>query len=80
MKIENIKQDELNLIIEALLFSSTLDVSADWSQKVCSDMIELAYQLNNKCELKNIELCKEENSENYLMNRKIKNQFNIKVN
>lgn len=81
MNLNNIKSEGLNLIIEALLFSSTTDVCAEWSEEQRGKMLDIAKSLyKDNTLLTNIVLYGKqslsENKENYKF---IKNNFKIKI-
>jgi hypothetical protein len=59
-------KDETNLIIECLLFSSSVNIGADWQEDDFLKMLTLAKKIKkniNKIDLKNLMLYKEENYE-----------------
>jgi hypothetical protein len=62
-----IKQDEANMLLEALLFASSVNVGADWSEKDINKMVTLSKklknQLNGSTKLSNIVFYQEENYE-----------------
>jgi hypothetical protein len=62
-----IKQDEANMLLEALLFASSVNVGADWSEKDINKMVSLSKklknQLNGSTKLSNIVFYQEENYE-----------------
>jgi len=62
-----IKQDEANMLLEALLFASSVNVGADWSEKDINKMVTLSKklknQLNGSTKLNNIVFYQEENYE-----------------
>jgi hypothetical protein len=62
-----LKQDEANMLLEALLFASSVNVGADWSEKDINKMIALSKklktELNGSTKLKNIVFYQEENYE-----------------
>lgn len=61
----SLKQEEANIILEALLFASSVNIGADWSEKDINKMVDLSKKirknLNNSTELKNIVFYSEEN-------------------
>jgi hypothetical protein len=62
-----LKQDEANMVIEALLFASSVNVGADWDEKDINKMISLSKkvktELNGSTKLDNIVFYQEENYE-----------------
>jgi hypothetical protein len=62
-----IKQDEANMLLEALLFASSVNVGADWTEKDINKMVSLSKklknQLNGSTKLNNIVFYQEENYE-----------------
>jgi hypothetical protein len=42
-----LKQEEANMLLEALLFASSVNVGADWSEKDINKMISLSKKLRN---------------------------------
>jgi hypothetical protein len=62
-----IKQDEANMLLEALLFASSVNVGADWTEKDINKMVSLSKklknQLNGSTKLSNIVFYQEENYE-----------------
>lgn len=62
-----LKQDEANTLLEALLFASSVNVGADWSEKNINKMVTLSKklkrQLNGSTKLNNIVFYQEENYE-----------------
>lgn len=62
-----IKQEEVNILLEALLFASSVNVGADWSEKDINKMVNLSRklkkQLNGNTKLDKIVFYKEENYE-----------------
>lgn len=62
-----LKQDEANMVIEALLFASSVNVGADWNEKDINKMISLSKkvktELNGSTKLDNIVFYQEENYE-----------------
>jgi hypothetical protein len=62
-----LKQDEANMVIEALLFASSVNVGADWDEKDINKMIFLSKkvktELNGSTKLNNIVFYQEENYE-----------------
>ena len=62
-----LKPDEANMLIEALLFASSVNVGADWEEKDINKMITLSKkvknQLNGSTKLDNIVFYQEENYE-----------------
>jgi hypothetical protein len=61
----DLKQDEANMLIEALLFACSVNVGADWSEKDINKMITLSkklkQELNGSTKLKNLLFYQEEN-------------------
>ena len=61
----SLKQEEANIILEALLFASSVNIGADWSEKDINKMVDFSKKirknLNNSTELKNIVFYSEEN-------------------
>ena len=62
-----LKQDEANMVIEALLFASSVNVGADWDEKDINKMVSLSKkvktELNGSTKLNNIIFYQEENYE-----------------
>ena len=62
-----LKQDEANMLLEALLFASSVNVGADWTEKDINKMVTLSKklkrQLNGSTNLENIVFYQEENYE-----------------
>jgi hypothetical protein len=62
-----IKQDEANMLLEALLFASSVNVGADWTEKDINKMVSLSKklrnELNDSTKLNNIVFYQEENYE-----------------
>jgi hypothetical protein len=60
-------KDELNLITESLLFSSSVNICADWDENSITSMLELAKKIKKHTktdtDLKNIYFLEEENYE-----------------
>ena len=59
----NLSEKEINHVIEALLFSSSVSVGADWKKEDCESMLNIAIQLKNvlsdQLKLNNINFYKE---------------------
>jgi|LakMenEpi03Aug12_release.lakeMendotaPanAssembly.Ray.scaffolds.fasta_scaffold1735873_1 hypothetical protein len=47
---------ELNSVIEALLFASSVNICADWETKQSEDFVDLAINLKNKIPASNLSL------------------------
>ena len=62
-----LKQDEANMLLEALLFASSVNVGAEWNEKDITKMVSLSKklkrQLNGSTKLDNIVFYQEENYE-----------------
>jgi hypothetical protein len=62
-----LKHDEANAILEALLFASSVNVGADWDEKNINKMVSLSKKvktvLNGSTKLDNIVFYQEENYE-----------------
>lgn len=62
-----LKQEEANTLLEALLFASSVNVGADWTEKDINKMVSLSKklkrQLNGSTNLQNIVFYQEENYE-----------------
>jgi hypothetical protein len=62
-----LKRDEANMVIEALLFASSVNVGADWGEKDINKMVSLSKkvktELNGSTKLNNIVFYQEENYE-----------------
>ena len=43
-----LKQDEANTLLEALLFASSVNIGADWSEKDITKMVSLSKKLRNE--------------------------------
>ena len=63
----DLKQDEANMLLEALLFASSVNVGADWTEKDITKMVflskKLKRQLNGSTNLENIVFYQEDNYE-----------------
>jgi hypothetical protein len=62
-----LKQEEANMVIEALLFASSVNVGADWDERDINKMVSLSKkvktELNGSTKLNNIVFYQEENYE-----------------
>jgi len=62
-----LKQDEANMLLEALLFASSVNVGAEWDEKDINKMVSLSKKLkrslNGSTKLDNIVFYQEENYE-----------------
>jgi len=62
-----LKHDEANAVLEALLFASSVNVGADWSEKDITKMVNLSKkvkkELNGNTRLNSIVFYQEENYE-----------------
>ena len=62
-----LKQDEANAMVEALLFASSVNVGADWSEKDITKMVSLSKrlkkELNGNTKLDKIVFYQEDNYE-----------------
>ena len=62
-----LKREEANMVIEALLFASSVNVGADWKEKDINKMVSLSKkvktELNGSTKLDNIVFYQEENYE-----------------
>jgi hypothetical protein len=62
-----LKREEANMVIEALLFASSVNVGADWDEKDINKMVSLSKkvktELNGSTKLDNIVFYQEENYE-----------------
>jgi hypothetical protein len=62
-----LKQEEANMVIEALLFASSVNVGANWDEKNINKMVSLSKkvktELNGSTKLNNIVFYQEENYE-----------------
>lgn len=62
-----LKQDEANCLLEALLFASSVNIGADWSERDINKMVSLCKklkkELNGKTKLDKIVFYQEENYE-----------------
>lgn len=62
-----LKQDEANMLLEALLFASSVNVGADWTEKDITKMVSLSKKLkrhlNGSTNLENIVFYQEDNYE-----------------
>lgn len=60
-----LKQEEANILLEALLFACSVNVGADWSEKDINKMVALSKKLkqclNGSTKLKNLIFYQEEN-------------------
>ena len=65
--ILELKREEANMVIEALLFASSVNVGADWKEKDINKMVSLSKkvktELNGSTKLDNIVFYQEENYE-----------------
>jgi hypothetical protein len=63
----SLSKKEINMLIEALLFSTSVNVGADWDEENIDNMIflskKLKTQLNDNSKLEHIVFYKEENYE-----------------
>ena len=77
----SLSKKELSLIIETLLFSSSVNIGAEWREEDYDTMVDLALKLENdvhNTDLKNITFFVEENySDNWTV--KILNKFKGKI-
>jgi len=85
MNINDLTIEEIRIIIEALLFSSSADIIADWNEEDASKMIDLAVKIKRKIGLtsenvlsEKIRISSEKNCDNLLKVNKIKTFFNLK--
>jgi hypothetical protein len=73
---------EINHIVEALLFSSSVSVGADWHKEDCESMLQIALYLKEVTEdnlkLENINFLKEEDYED-TCSEKILEEFGSKL-
>ena len=59
-----LKQDEANTLLEALLFASSVNIGADWKEKDINKMVSLSKKLRKElCENTKIVFYQEENYE-----------------
>jgi hypothetical protein len=62
-----LKQEEANMVIEALLFASSVNVGANWNEKDINKMVSLSKkvktELNGSTKLNNIVFYQEDNYE-----------------
>lgn len=62
-----LKEEEANIIIEALLFSTSINVGAEWDKKDINKMVSLSkklkQQLNGNTKLEHLVFYKEDNYE-----------------
>ena len=84
MTLENLTLEEIKIIIEALLFSSSADIIAEWNEKDTLNMIDLAVQIKRKIGLtpdnllsEKIKIAKENNCDNLSKANTIKTFFNL---
>jgi len=63
----NLSEDEVHMLIEALLFSTSVNVGADWDEENIDDMVTLSKklkdQIKNKSKFEHIVFYKEQNYE-----------------
>ncbi len=63
----NLSEKEINHVIEALLFSSSVSVGADWHKEDCDSMLQIALSLKeiikDDLKIENINFYKEEDYE-----------------
>jgi len=61
----DLKQEEANILLETLLFASSVNIGADWSEKEINKMVSLSKkikkQLNGLTDLKHLTFYQEEN-------------------
>lgn len=61
----DLKQEEANILLEALLFASSVNIGADWTEKDINKMVTLSKKikknLNGSTKLKNLVFYREEN-------------------
>jgi len=77
-----LNNEEINLIVESLLFSASADICSNWSEEENEKMVKIALKLKkyNKLSIKNIELIGTQKTyENKKLSKKIKNKFKIKT-
>lgn len=65
--MEQMTDEEKNLLIEALLFSSCLEIVDSWSTEDTEKMFNLAFKLNNNATLKNLEYHKIQENSNVVL-------------
>jgi hypothetical protein len=62
-----LKEEEANILIEALLFATSINVGADWDEKNINKMVSLSKklkkQINSSAKLDHIVFYKEDNYE-----------------
>jgi hypothetical protein len=60
-----LKEEEANILLESLLFASSVNIGADWSERDINRMVALSKKikksLNGSTQLKNLVFYKEEN-------------------
>lgn len=78
----NLSEKEINHVIEALLFSSSVSVGADWHKEDCESMLQIALTLKevvqDKMVLENINFYKEDDYEDSC-SEKILEEFGSKM-
>jgi hypothetical protein len=65
----DLKEDEVNMLIEALLFSSSVNVGANWNESTLTKMFNLSKKIKKSIEapkLEHIVFYKEDNYEDKL--------------
>lgn len=84
MTIDNLTIEDINIIIEALLFSSSADTIAEWDEKDALNMIDIAVKIKRSIGLTNdnvisdkIKIAKENNCDNLAKIKLIKDFFNL---
>ena len=78
----NLSEKEINHVIEALLFSTSVSVGADWHKEDCEDMLQIALSLKeiikDDLKIENINFYKEEDYED-TCSEKILEEFGSKM-
>lgn len=82
--MENLSKKEINLVIQALLFSSSADIISDWTEDDQMELINIAVKIKRAnllhredVNLDNLQITKETACDNLAKVRLIKTYFDI---
>ena len=87
MTLDNLTPNDVQLIITALLFSSSPDITGEWTEEETLDMIDVAVKIKRKAELTpnpldvkalKIKIAKKDNCDNLTKVRLITDYFDLK--
>lgn len=78
--MKNLTDKEKSLMIEALLFASSVDICAEWNGDTLDEFVKIAEKLQDKNtnEMKHIYLSGKAKNFEEFRSKYIKNHFNIK--